>query len=270
MKAPIVIVGMGEMGQLFARGFLKLGYGVQPVLRDMAASEAAAAMPDPELVVVAVGEDDLHPVLELMPSAWSGRLALLQNELLPRDWRRHGIADPTVIVVWFDQKKGRPPKAVLPSHVCGPHAHLIGRALRAADVPCDEIPADQLLFELVKKSLYILTINIAGLRLRPGGTVRELWDGHRHLVEALAAEILNVQEWLTQTPLPRERLLAGMLEGFGGDWDHVCTGRTAQKRLQRALRVADEAGLAVPVLRRIATTGRNDRVGDVAGRDGGR
>lgn len=252
MKKPVVIVGMGEMGELFARGFLKLGHPVHPILRGMDPAGAAAGLPAPELVLLAVGEDDLHPVLEAVPAPWRAALGLLQNELLPRDWRRHGLSDPTVIVVWFDKKKGRPFTAPLPSPVCGPKADLIARALEAIEVPCHAIPPGELLYELVKKNLYILTINIAGLSLPPGATVGELWNGHRGLAEGVAADILDIQEWLAGSRLPRERLMAGMLEGFDGDLRHICRGRAAPARLRRALRFAREAGIAAPALRAVA------------------
>lgn len=252
MKTAIVIIGMGEMGDLFARGFLKLGHPVHPVLRGMDLASMATAVPDPALVLVAVGEDDLHSVLESIPTAWRGRLGLLQNELVPRDWQRHGISDPTVIVVWFDKKKGRPFTAVLPTPVCGPDAPLVIHALEAIDVPCDPIPSEHLLYELVRKNLYIFTINIAGMRMAPGGTVCELWGKHRTLTESVAKEILAIQEWLTDVTLPREKLMAGMLEGFFGDPDHICVGRTAPKRLKRILNIAREAGISIPVLQEIA------------------
>jgi hypothetical protein len=79
MKRPIVIVGIGEMGELFASGLLKSGHPVCPVLRDTALAAMAFAIPEPELVLAAVGENDLHPVLESMPNEWRGRMALLQN-----------------------------------------------------------------------------------------------------------------------------------------------------------------------------------------------
>lgn len=248
MHEPVAIIGMGEMGELFARGFLKLGHPVYPVLRGISMADAARTVPEPELVIVAVGEDDLDAVLAAVPAAWGNRLALLQNELLPHAWERHAIANPTVIVVWFDKKKGRPFVAVLPTPVAGPQAHRVSQALQAVDVPCYPIAPTELLFELVKKNLYILTINIAGLRLRQFATVGELWRDHRALAEAVAHEILDIQEWLAGTPLPRERLLEGMLKGFDGDPDHICTGRTAPKRLRRALATARTAGLAVPTL----------------------
>lgn len=250
MKKPVVIIGMGEMGDLFARGFLKCGHPVYPVLRGTQPENVAREIPEPDLVLVAVGETELHPVLESLPPAWHGRLGLLQNELLPRDWQLHGLSDPTVIVVWFDKKKGRPFVPVLPTPVAGPRAGLVAQSLNTIEVPCHTIPDEELLYELVRKNLYILTINIAGLR--SGGTVSELWDRHRELAEKTADEILDIQEWLTQTRLPRGRLMAGMLEGFAGDPNHICTGRTAPVRLRRALSWAKQAGIATPILQSIA------------------
>ncbi|MDD2767650.1 MAG: hypothetical protein PHT19_02870, partial [Methylococcus sp.] len=122
--------------------------------------------------------------------------------------------------------------------------------LEAIEVPCRTVPSEELLYELVRKNLYILTINIAGLRT--GGTVSELWERHRELAEKMAGEILDIQEWLTQTRLPRERLMAGLLEGFAGDPNHICTGRTAPVRLMRALKHAQEAGIAAPILQSVA------------------
>lgn len=250
MKKPVIVIGMGEVGDLFARGFLKLGHPVYPILRGTNMAAMASQIPEPELVLVAVGEENLHPVLRSLPHEWRGRLGLLQNELLPRDWQRHGITDPTVIVVWFDKKKGRPFVPVLPTLASGPKASLAVQALEAIEVPCREIPPAELRYELVRKNLYILTINIAGLRT--GSTVSELWEHHRALAEAVAQEILDIQERLAQCRLPRERLMAGMLEGFAGDPQHICTGRTAPVRLQRALKLAREAGIGTPVLQEIA------------------
>ena len=250
MKKPIIIIGMGEMGELFAQGFLKLGYPVVPVLRSTSTATLAREIPDPELVLVAVGENDLLSVLDQLPENWGTRLALLQNELMPRDWNRHGLPQPNVIVVWFDKKKGRPFVSVLPTLVAGPKAELVFRALTRIDVPCRVIPEAVVLFEMVRKNLYILTINIAGLRT--GGTVSQLWEQHRPIAQAVASEILHIQEWLAGETLPRERLMSGMLQGFDGDPNHICMGRSAPVRLRRALRIAREAGIDTPTLDAIA------------------
>ena len=250
MKKPVIIIGMGEMGELFARGFLKLGFPVYPVLRGQDLEAVATEVPDPAVVLVAVGENDLDAVLSDLPASWRSSLALLQNELMPRDWLRHGLIDPTVIVVWFDKKKGRPFVSVLPTPAAGPHAGLIIQSLRVIDVPSWEIPESELLYQMVRKNLYILTINIAGIR--SGGTVSQLWQHHRELAEGIAGEVLDLQEWLAGQSLPRERLMAGMLEGFEGDPQHICTGRSAPVRLQRARRFASESGIATPWMDGIA------------------
>jgi hypothetical protein len=98
MKQKVVIIGMGEMGGVFARGLLRAGYPVYPITRNMDLSAEASNITDPLLVLLAVGEGDLHTSLETVPPQWRERLVLLQNELLPRDWQNTGYQQPTVIV----------------------------------------------------------------------------------------------------------------------------------------------------------------------------
>ncbi|MEJ2553771.1 MAG: hypothetical protein P8079_07115 [Gammaproteobacteria bacterium] len=80
---------------------------------------------------------------------------------------------------------------------------------------------DELLYELVRKNVYILAVNVAGLLV--GGTVSELWRDHQELTREIADEIISVQEWLTDEELPRDRLIEGMLEAFAGDPAHKFT-----------------------------------------------
>ncbi|MBD3670511.1 MAG: hypothetical protein HUJ29_07025, partial [Gammaproteobacteria bacterium] len=91
MLDPIVVIGIGEMGGVFTRGLLRLGHPVYPVKRQTDMEELARTITEPALVLVAVGENDLHPTLERIPAQWRNRLGLLQNELLPRDWQAHDI-----------------------------------------------------------------------------------------------------------------------------------------------------------------------------------
>ncbi len=252
MKKPVVIIGIGEIGGVFARGFLKLGHPVYPVTRNSSMDELASTLDDPELVLVAVGEKDLHPTLEKIPAAWRDRLVLIQNELLPRDWRQHGIDNPTVISVWFEKKPGMDSKVVVASPVFGPHADAVIAALEAVGLPAYAVAdEDELLFELVRKNLYILTTNIGGLALG-GGNVTELWHDHNELARDVAADVLTIQRWLTGEALDDERLIDAMVTAFEGDPEHGCMGRSAPARLERALTIANEAGLEVPTLQRIA------------------
>jgi len=251
MEAPVILIGIGEMGSVFARGLLRSGHPVYPVTRNDDLTEVAKQLPSPELVVVAVAENDLHTVLEAIPPAWQQRLCLLQNELLPDDWQRYGFIKPTVISVWFEKKKGQDVKVLIPSPVFGPAAELLKASLGKLDIPV-RILADnsELLFELVLKNVYIVTTNCAGLVT--GGTVSELWENHRELAEAVAREVIQIQASLTGQDFQVDALIAGMLKAFKGDPDHGCTGRSAPARLARALQQADAAGLAIPRLREIA------------------
>lgn len=245
------MIGMGEMAGVFARGLLKLGHPVYPVTRGMDMVQAAQDFPEPEAVILSVGEKDLHPALEAIPAAWRDRLVLLQNELLPKDWQAHNIANPTVISVWFEKKPGQDFKVLIPSPVYGPHAQLIHDALTALGIPARMVEnEEQLLFELVCKNVYILTTNISGLEV--GGNVHELWSQHQDLAREVANEVMDIQQWLTGEKPEREELIQGMVTAMEGDPAHMCMGRSAPARLARAIQQADAAGLAVPKLRDLA------------------
>jgi len=252
MSKQVVVWGTGEMGSVFARGFLKLGYTVVPVVRASDPEAVVAGCPGPELVLVAVGEAALQPVLESIPGAWRDKVALLQNELLPADWQRHDLDNPTVISVWFEKKRGMDSKPLISSPAFGPKAGLLVDALAALGIPAHIVDtADEMIFELVRKNVYIVTTNVAGLKT--GGTVSELWRDHEDFARAVASDVMDIQESLVGHALPRQRLIDGMLEAFDGDPDHGCMGRSAPARLARAIDQADAAGLEVPTLRRISS-----------------
>ena len=248
-KSEIVLIGIGEIGGVFARGFLRLGYSVHPVTRERDMQALSEQVREPALVVVAVGEKSLQPVLNEIPAVWRDRLCLLQNELLPNDWQ--DIPEPTVISIWFEKKPGRDVKVIIPSPVFGPSSRLIEQALEHVGIPCVIVERQShMLRELVLKNLYILTTNIAGLET--GGTVDELWRDHRPLAEEVATEVLKLQERLTGEHFDAEELMPRMLEAFKGDPSHQCKGRSAPDRLGRALQQADRFGLELPVLSAIA------------------
>jgi hypothetical protein len=251
MNKPVVLVGIGEMGGVFARGLLRTGHPVYPITREMPPGRwARGEGPDPQAMMVAVGEQDLQAVLQQVPSAWRDRLVLLQNELLPRDWQQHGLTDPTVISVWFEKKPGREVKVLMPSVVYGPQADLVQQALAAVQIPCRQVVnGDDLLFELIVKNLYILTVNIAGLVV--GGNVHALWNRHQALAREIAGEVLDVQFWLAGKVFSRDKLTAAMVKAFEGDPEHQCLGRSAPVRLRRLLQQAQEAGIKANKLREV-------------------
>ena len=250
-KKTIILIGAGEMGGVFARGLLRSGHPVHPVTRAISVDETASVIPNPELVLVAVAESDLHSVLETIPTQWRDRLVLLQNELLPRDWVQHGLENPTVISVWFEKKRGMDFKVIIPSPIYGPHAKTIAESLGMLEIPTTLLDSPgELLQELVLKNVYILTTNIAGLEV--GGTVGELWENHRELAQTVANEVIDLQEWMSGETLNRDALVNGMVEAFKGDLDHNCMGRSAPARLERALQLGEEAGISLPKMAEIS------------------
>ena len=250
MNKSVVVVGLGEMGSVFARGFLRSGYVVHPVVQNMDMSSVAETLPNPEMVLIAVGEADLHEQLKLVPDVWKDRLVLLQNELLPGDWQQYSL-DPTVISVWFEKKKGQDSKVIIPSPVYGKHAQEVADALATIDIDARVLADDAaLLHELVLKNVYILTTNIAGLYVK--GNVGQLWADHNQLARDVVVEVIQLQECLTGESLDGEALIEGMVKAFDGDREHMCMGRSASVRLKRTLALAKDKGLVLEAIQRIA------------------
>ncbi len=250
MKKPIIVIGIGEIGSVFARGCLRLGHPVYPVTRDMDVNSVAKEVLEPEAVILAVGEGELHEQLAHLPEAWKDRLVLIQNELLPNDWEKYDL-NPTVISVWFEKKKGQDVKVVVPSPVHGDNGELVANALQALEIPVEIInDSAQMLLELARKNYYILASNIAGLKV--GGTVNELWANHQQLTEDILVDIHAIQEALTGKSLDNKIITQAMLTAFEGDPDHGCMGRSAPARLTRALSIASQLKLGVPTLQRIS------------------
>ncbi|HUX81832.1 MAG TPA: hypothetical protein VMV35_03250 [Halothiobacillus sp.] len=251
LPAPVVIVGLGEIGLVFAQGLLKNGHPILPVTRQQSLSSVLASAPDAAALLVAVAEKDLNTVLEQVPAAWHDRLILIQNELLPQDWTSLGIANPTVASIWFEKKPGKYVNQLMPSPVWGPLADLVDTALRGCGLEARIVlDAHEMLEELVIKNVYILTTNIAGLKV--GGDVAALWQEHEDLARAIAAEVIDIQEKLIGQVLTPEPLIEGMLAGFEGDPSHACKGRTAEARLHRALALARKFNVATPRMDAIA------------------
>jgi hypothetical protein len=139
---------------------------------------------------------------------------------------------------------------LLPSRIYGPNAGLIVDALESLEIPGKILSSEEeLLFGLILKNIFVLTINIAGLKT--GGTVRSLWAEHNELARQIADEVIDLQELLTGATFPRDHLINGLAEAINSDPEHKCKGRSAPERLARVIKIADEAGLQIPKTRAI-------------------
>jgi len=256
MKKAVIIIGMGEMASVFARGFLRNGHAVFPVLHDMNMLQCAETYPEPELVLVSVAENDLQAVLKQLPAVWKEHLVLLQNELLPNDWLQHGLVKTSVISVWFEKKKGQDAKVIIPSPIYGEKSKVVFDALASINIAVTCLKTeDDLLFELVVKNVYIITTNVAGLKV--GGTVGELWQKHQKLAQDIATEVLQIQQLMTQKTFDKTAVINAVVNAFNGDLNHKCMGRSAPARLQRALDQAQQYRIDVPVLTAIKAIQNN-------------
>ncbi|MDC7232526.1 MAG: hypothetical protein PQJ58_04805 [Spirochaetales bacterium] len=256
MNKPIVIIGMGQLAGVLATAFLRNGRPVFPIIRKMKMSEEVNAVPDPEMVIVAVAKKDLKAVMEDIPEQWRDKLVLIQNELLPGDWTTFDITDPTILSVWFEKKKGMDYNPVLPSPVFGPHADLIAESLQAIEIPCRVVGSmDDMISELVAKNVFVITINICGLALPEGTTTSMLWEKDRDLAAAVADNVIDIQEHITGRKYDRSQLMEGLEKGLYGDPAHKCKGRSAQGRLDRILEIADKTGLRIKSIRELAVGG---------------
>ncbi len=249
---PVALIGIGEMGGVFAKGLLKIGYPVYPILRDSDYSQFAITLVDPLFILIAVGESELHTVFRKLPNGWRNKLVLLQNELLPNDWQSADVTDPTVISVWFEKKKGMDVKVLQPSPIYGPNGGVLKQALDSLQIPTVILSTfDDLISSLVKKNLFVLTINISGLLFDI--TIKELLNTYKEQTIAIAVEILAIQEKLVQISLDHDYLLKELLLSFASAPDHKCRGRSASERLNRTLALADHFNLTSPVLKEIGT-----------------
>ena len=251
MKKPIVVLGIGELGSVFSRAFLKNNHAVYPITRSTDIDELKASI-DPELILVCTAEGDLQSALSSIPAKWKDRVAMMQNELLPRDWETHNFTNPTAISVWFEKKKGMDSKVLISSPAFGPKAQILADSLALIDIPAHVVAnEDELLFELVLKNLYILTTNIAGMAIESGSNVNDLRNQHLALMREVSADVLKLQSALTGKTFNDVELEQGMIKAFEGDLNHGCMGRSASARLDRALDQANEFNLEVPTLQKI-------------------
>ena len=253
MKQPIVIIGIGELAGVLARAFLRNGYPVCPITRGMDIEKEAKNLPDPQMVVVGVAEKDYPVVKQTMPMQWKNNLVLIQNELLPTDWEKYKVRNPTIMSVWFEKKKGIDYNPLLPSPIYGPMAEIISGSLEQLEIPCKVLGSDDdLLSELVLKNVFVFTINIAGLVLAEGTTTSILWEKDRQFALDVADEIIDLQESITGKKFSRDKLKEGLVAGLKGDPHHKCKGRSAHGRLIRTIEAADAADLKLKTIRGVS------------------
>jgi len=272
VSESIVVVGLGQLGTVFADGFLRLGHPVIPALRGASLADLYEEH-SPYAILVATGEDDLAGVLKAVPDGARDRVILIQNELRPDQWLAHGV-EPTVAIVWFEKRTGKAPHSVLPSVLHGSRAAWMERCFSKLGLPCRTVTSmNDLCHELVLKNLYILRLNLTGLAQVGGASpqqARDLLSDYKNLLDDVVGEILAVEhallaqaQMLAQTQMPaqakaladvhldEERLRAELFDALRADPEHSCAGRSARRRLARTLEYAERFSIDTPHLKNL-------------------
>ncbi len=252
--ASALVVGMGELGGVFALALLRRGIGVVPVLHGTSTESVLEQCPTPMLCIVSVGEEALPGVLDSGLRRYADRWVLVQNELRPSEWEHRGLPTPTVAVVWFEKKPGRDVRALVSTPVYGPQANLVVTVLTALGLPAHvEADPERLVFELALKNLYILTMNFGGLV--HDTDVGSLWHDHRSVVDQICEEVLELEAAQMQQTLPASSLKLELERVITADPRHSAAGRAARNRLARTLAAARRLGIRTPILDEIARRG---------------
>lgn len=246
-----LVIGMGELGKVFALGLLKLGITVVPILRTTPGSVLRAHQDTASVCLVCVGSAELPAVLDSAARIYADRLVLVQNDLHPSDWECRGLPLPTIAVVWFEKKPGREPQGLSSTVLFGPHADLLVGALQSQGILAHAEPdRERLTFELALKNLYVLTTNSVGLAVP--GDVGTLWHHHRALIERVLDDVLVLESALMEQPLPHQVLRLEFERLVLADPRHAATGRVARERLLGACAASRRMGTSTPALDEIA------------------
>lgn len=257
----LIVMGLGELGQLYASAALKSGMRVTPVTRAMQPDSALQEAPRGTPVLVAVGEADLDTALASLARDRLDCIILLQNELFPAHWRRF-TQQATVMVPWLLKKKGEPLLVARSTPVFGRHAELVCQLHHALGFGAERLANETALQQaIVDKYAFILAVNALGLleditlgewleREQAGAS-----DGTQHTLDSLAREAaaLGVRlatEGTTSraTDLDIESSIAQVRAGMAAMAGMRAKGRTAKDRVRRAIAHAQRFGLATPRL----------------------
>lgn len=246
-----LLLGAGQLGRTLGGGLLACGVSVDVALR----GDTIETWSQYDFILVAVGEKDLKSAIEAIPIEARNRLVLLQNDLVPETWRALHITQPTVLVVWFEKKKGKALQVVRTSDLSGPQSALFTRVFEAIDAPTRIVSEREIVASLVVKNLYINGSNAMGLKLG-GGTTGSLVTEHRASATSLLRELFLIERSRLsaeeQSLVDEDALLEETFAAFASEPQHGLLGRTAQERVARAQTRARESNLATPLLDQLA------------------
>jgi hypothetical protein len=249
-NSSVVIVGIGELGSLFAKGALKSGCQVIPVRREDDLVGRVEATNEDTPILLSVGEADMGPVIERLPTKRKQDVILVQNELFPTRWNPY-VERPTVSVVWTAAKPGIPLMVGKETVTHGKHAQWFTDIHEPLGLNASVADSEVALHgELAAKYAFILTINVLGLR--HDVTVGELFSEHQSEAEAVLDDGLRLAEVQLGESFDRTSAMDSVRRAASGLSEMPAKGRSAAKRLDRALELASSHDITVDRIQEIA------------------
>jgi hypothetical protein len=242
----MVVLGVGELGKLFAGAALAEGLQVTPITRGVTPAHVLSARPPHAPILVSVGEDALERALDSLPASRHDDAVLVQNELWPSVWQSRGFR-PSLMLPWVLQKPGLPRTVVGTTPVFGAHADLLGALCRRLAIPSAPITEPEVPQALADKYTFILVINALGC-WRDELLGRFLADAQPQIT-ALCQEASALSAALLGAPVDPARSHRLTLDAMAAMASVRARGRTASARVARALGHAADHGLDVPALR---------------------
>ncbi|MBI5497609.1 MAG: hypothetical protein HY904_21540 [Deltaproteobacteria bacterium] len=242
----LVVLGLGQLGELFAVAALRHGMRVSPVRRTSPRPLPWNAWARGAPILVAVAEDALAPSVAELPPERLADVILLQNELFPSTWRTLELRTPTIMVPWFNRKNDQPVQVGPPTRVRGPHAALVRDLHAALRLPCELLSDDTALAAaLAGKYAFIVTVNALGLK--EDRTVSAWWRADPALVDALLRESAALAALLVDAAVA-DRAYHLARDGVELHQALSARGRSSRARVQRALARAHSRGMRLTAL----------------------
>ena len=244
-SSECIVIGLGQLGQLYGGAALRLGMRVTPVTRHQSIADTCERVSKDSPIVVAVGEGALNEVAREIPVHRRKDAVLVQNEIFMESMNEIGLGESTLSTVWLSKKKQRPIEIARVSCAYGPHADWFRTLHQAIDLPMEcAADAAQMERELIAKYTFILTINVLGLV--ENITLGQWLEKDAALVESVAVDALGLAEAYAKTRVQADQVLEIVREAMHGLAHYPARGRTAQQRLDKAIKDARQYQVDMP------------------------
>ncbi len=189
MIKHFTVIGVGQIGGVFAQGALRLGARVQAFTRQRPLTSQDQLEPD-ELIVVSTPEGEHERVFAAIPESLYSHVCLVQNELLLIGAEQ--LTSANWGMIWFSKKAGTGIDVCGTNAFVGPQAEAFAEVLRASNLEAETVRAAERGRIAAEKYAFILALNALGL-------LRESSFEKRSLVSEFLAEKALIEDLVKES-----------------------------------------------------------------------